>query len=122
MNAENIVEAYEILISLDDYKDSADKANSIYNRYKLEKLKSAKVGDYVFFGAYEQDNNAFNGKEDVEWLVLDIKNEKALVISKYVLHCKQYHKSYSNITWENSSIRTWLNSYFLFIVSCYYAW
>lgn len=78
MDAGNIVEAYEALIALDGYKDSADKANSIYDKYKVEKLKAAKVGDYVFFGAYEQDNNTSNGKEDIEWLVLEVKDGKAL--------------------------------------------
>lgn len=70
------------MVALDGYKDSVDKAGAIYDKYKVEKLKVAKAGDYVFFGAYEQDNNTSNGKEDVEWLVLEVKDGKALVISK----------------------------------------
>ena len=62
MEAGNVVEAYEALVALDGYKDSADKANSIYDQYKVGKLKIAKAGDYVFFGTYEQDNNTSNGK------------------------------------------------------------
>ena len=113
MDAGNIVEAYEALVALDGYKDSADKANSIYDRYKVEKLKTAKVGDYIFFGAYEQDNNTSNGKEDVEWLVLEIKDGKALVISKYALDCQQYNTSYTDVTWETCTLRKWLNSNFI---------
>lgn len=111
MDAGNVVEAYEALVALDGYKDSADKANSIYDQYKVEKLKIAKAGDYVFFGAYEQDNNTSNGKEDVEWLVLEIKDGKALVISKYALVCKPY--SYTDVTWETCSLRKWLNNDFI---------
>ena len=117
MDAGNIIEAYEALVALDGYKDSADKANSIYHeykhKYKVEKLKVAKVGDYVFFGAYEQDNNTSNGKEDIEWLVLEVKDGKALVISKYALDCKQYNTSYTDVTWETCTLRKWLNNVFL---------
>ena len=113
MDAGNIVEAYEALIALDGYKDSADKANSIYDQYKVEKLKVAKAGDYVFFGAYEQDNNTSNGKENIEWLVLEVKDGKALVISKYALDCKQYNTSYTDVTWETCTLRKWLNNDFL---------
>lgn len=113
MDAGNIVEAYEALIALDGYKDSADKASSIYDKYKVEKLKVAKVGDYVFFGAYEQDNNTSNGKEDIEWLVLEVKDGKALVISKYALDCQQYNTSYTDVTWETCTLRKWLNNDFL---------
>lgn len=110
MDAGNIVEAYEALVALDGYKDSADKANSIYDKYKL---KVAKAGDYVFFGAYEQDNNTSNGKEDVEWLVLEVKDGKALVVSKYALDCIQYNTSDTDVTWETCTLRKWLNNDFI---------
>ena len=113
MDAGNIVEAYEALVALEGYKDSTDKANSIYDKYKVEKLKVAKVGDYVFFGAYEQDNNTLNGKEVVEWLVLEVKDGKTLVISKYALDCKQYNTSDTDVTWETCTLRKWLNNDFL---------
>ena len=117
MDAGNIVEAYEALVALDGFKDSTDKANSIYDQYKVEKLveklKVAKTGDYVFFGAYEQDNNTSNGKEDIEWLVLEVKDGKALVISKYALDCKQYNTSYTDVTWETCTLRKWLNNDFI---------
>jgi len=113
MNAGNVVEAYEALVALDGYKDSADKANSIYAQYNVVKLKVAKAGDYVFFGEYEQDNNTANGKEDIEWLVLEVKDGKALVISKYALDCKPYNTSYTDVTWETCTLRKWLNNDFI---------
>ncbi len=85
LNDGKIIDAYESLIALNGYKDSAEKASEIFGQYKIEKLKIAEVGDIVYFGAYEQDNNTSNGKEDVEWIVLAKENEKALVISKYAL-------------------------------------
>ncbi len=114
MDAGKIVEAYEALIALGGYKDSAEKASSIYNEYIVEKRKAAEAGDYVFFGAYEQDNNTSNGEEAIEWLVLDKKDGKILVISKYALNCRQYNTRYtSDITWETCSLRKWLNDTFI---------
>ncbi len=113
MDAGKIVEAYEALIALDGYKDSVAKADSIYEEYISIKLKNAKVGDYVIFGVYEQDNNASNGKEEIEWLVLDVQDGKALVISKYALDCQQYNTSYTIVTWETCILRNWLNNDFI---------
>lgn len=117
MNAGKIIEAYESLIALEGYKDSAEKASAIFDEYKIEKRKLAEIGDYVLFGAYEQDNNTSNGKEDIEWLVLDKKDGKVLVISKYALEMQAYHDDdYAktpNITWETCSLREWLNDSFL---------
>lgn len=113
MNSGNIVEAYEIFIELDDYKDSTEKAYSLYDTYKVEKLKVAKAGDYIFFGSYEQDNNTANGKEDIEWLVLEVKDGKALLISKYALDCKPYNTEHTDVTWATCSLRKWLNDEFL---------
>ena len=70
-------------------------------------------GDIVTFGSYEQDNNPANGAEPIEWQVLDIQSDKALLISRYVIDCKPYHTSLNDITWENCSLRVWLNNEFL---------
>ena len=107
------VKAYETLIDLNGYKDSTEKAKDIYVQYEVGKIKTAKVGEYIVFGAYEQDNNTSNGNEDVEWLVLEKEDDKALVISKYALDCQQYNTSYTNVKWETCSLRKWLNETFL---------
>lgn len=100
--------AYTLLQNL-SYKDSAEKLQSI----KPLLLAKAKPGDTVFFGAYEQDNNTSNGKEDIAWLVLEVKDGKALVVSKYALDCKQYNTSSTNVTWETCTLRKWLNNDFI---------
>ncbi len=117
LNNGKIIDAYESLIALNGYKDSAAKASEIFGQYKIEKkcekLKIAEVGDIVYFGAYEQDNNTSNGKEDVEWIVLAKENEKVLVISKYALDCQKYNSTDTDVTWEKCSLRTWMNGTFL---------
>lgn len=100
--------AYTLLQNL-SYKDSVEKLQSI----KPLLLAKANPGDTVLFGEYEQDNNTSNGKEDVEWLVLEVKDGKALVVSKYALDCKQYNTSNTDVTWETCTLRKWLNNDFI---------
>ena len=58
-----------------------EKAGDVRLQKTKDQLKSIKVGSYINFGAYEQDNDPANGKEDIEWLVLEIKGGKALEIN-----------------------------------------
>jgi len=98
----------------DDNENSDDKNSGDKNteKNKKEELKAVSVGDYIKFGNYEQDNNTENGKEEIEWLVLEVKDGKALVISKYALDCQPYNTS-SKVTWETCALRKWLNNNFL---------
>lgn len=75
-------------------------------------LAELKVGDSYFFGQYEQDGNSGNGTEQIEWIVLKKDGEDALLISKNILDTKPYNGSGGDITWEDSSIRKWLNDDF----------
>lgn len=74
--------------------------------------KKVSVGEVITFGTYEQDNNLGNGSEPIEWLVLAVENGRALLISKYALDAQPYHGEMSSVTWENCSLRTWLNTDF----------
>ena len=71
------------------------------------------VGNEVLFGTYEQDGDIDNGVEDIEWIVLDLEGDKALLLSKYSLEMKEYDEELENNTWEKSTIRSWLNSNFI---------
>ena len=100
IEAKNYVDACDILADLDDYKDCKDKAFSA----KQEMIKNAKTGDTVIFGLYKQEN--------IKWLVLEKNNGRILVISKYILDCKEYNTTYEYATWEVCSLRKWLNNDF----------
>lgn len=79
-----------------------------------EKIRALEINDVFEFGNYEQDGNEENGKEPVEWSVIAKEHDKVLVISNKVLDLKEYYYGYpENVTWENSSLRKWLNSDFL---------
>ena len=112
-NPDNLIEGYEQLIALNGFKDSEAKAAEALAQYKVEQLKNPAVGDIVYFGKYEQDNDASHGAEDIEWIVLTKKEDSYLVISKYALDCKLYNEKYESVTWQTSSLRRWLNDDFL---------
>ena len=80
---------------------------------KFDSLQNIKEHQYIIFGAYQQDNNTANGKENIEWLVLEVKDGKALVISKYALDCNQYNTNEKDVTWETCTLRRWLNNDFI---------
>ena len=107
------VGAYEALSAIDWFKDSEEKMKEIRAKKNLSKMKDVKAGDYITYGAYEQDNDTGNGKEEIEWVVLEVKDNKALVISRYALDCKPYNTQYEGTTWEKCSLRSWLNSNFI---------
>lgn len=74
-------------------------------------LHNVKVGDVITYGHYEQDGDAENGKEPLEWIVLDIDDEtgRVLVLSRYCISCQRFNESGGGVTWKESSIRAWLN-------------
>ena len=70
------------------------------------------VSEIVTFGTYEQDNDTENGAEAIEWIVLDEEDGKTLLVSRYVLDCQLYNTTDTDVTWENCSLRKWLNDDF----------
>ena len=77
------------------------------------KKTSVTVGGNYTYGSYEQDNNTANGKEPIEWIILDKRDDGSLVLlSKYALDAKPYNVDYTDVTWETCSLRAWLNEDF----------
>lgn len=89
-------------------KEAVTKGYS--NSYDFSEVKK---GDVVKFGVYEQDLNYTNGKEAIEWIVLKKTKNSVLLLSKYALDILPYHKDGGSVTWENCSLRKWLNSNFI---------
>lgn len=77
------------------------------------KIKQLEAGDIIVYGSYEQDGDKNNGPEPIEWEVLDVDDNRALLVSRYVLDCQPYNDYYGSITWKYCSLRKWLNSKFL---------
>lgn len=104
-------ESAYILLKDISYKDSKEKCADIKTKYNQILMRKAAVGDKITFGTYEQDNVTSNGTENIEWLVLAKENNKILVISDKALDRQLYDNA--DVTWENCSLRKWLNDSFL---------
>lgn len=66
----------------------------------------------VTFGRYPQIDIKGNSKNPIDWLVLDKQGDKVLLLSKYILDCKCYNDADTSVTWEDCSLRKWLNESF----------
>ena len=106
-------EAYAIYVTLTGYKD-VDKLliedDNIVAAKKALEAREAQftVGNYVTFGEYPQ-TTAGEDMTPIEWLVLARNGNKALLISRYGLDAQPYNIVYTDVTWENCTLRTWLN-------------
>ncbi|MBR6089843.1 MAG: serine/threonine protein kinase, partial [Anaerolineaceae bacterium] len=69
-----------------------------------------RTGDTFTFGRYEQDRNS--GADPIRWRVLTVENGRALVMSLYGLEAIRYNRTYTDVTWETSYLREWLNGEF----------
>ena len=70
-----------------------------------------KVGEYVKFGSYPQNNGS--AREPIEWLVLEVSGNEAFMVSRYGLDCQPYNSAYKDITWAQCDLRRWLKGEFL---------
>ena len=103
--------SYSELLDMEDREDAKkllDAIKAMNPTFLLEKNTS------FVFGEYEQDNDVADGAEPIEWIVLDNNQDenKLVIIAKHVLDCQPYNTVKAEVTWETSSIRSWLNSTF----------
>ena len=91
--------------------DGFGESELLLSQYRFYGLES---GDIVELGNYEQDGNESNGKETIEWIVLESSEKSVVLISKYVIDCVMYHENKdAPAYWESASLRKWLNGEFI---------
>lgn len=115
MNTGDYKQAYQQFVQSKGYKDVDTLLANDENL--LAAAAAARdemftVGNYVTFGTYPQ-TKAGNDETPIEWLVIDRDGDHALLLSRYGLDAQPYHTSYTSITWENCTLRTWLNKDFI---------
>lgn len=68
--------------------------------------------DSIYFGTYEQSSDGTvlgYVDEPIKWRALSKEDGKLLLISDQILDMKPYYTSEVDITWENSTLRSWMN-------------
>ena len=67
--------------------------------------------DNIYFGNYAQTDSTGNTKEPVKWRVLKNADGQLFLLSDQNLDVFQYHTESESVTWETSTMRSWLNGY-----------
>ena len=75
-------------------------------------LSEVSIGDIVSMGKMEIDGDTENGDEDIQWKIVDIQNNKALLVSVNSLCYMAYHNRKADITWQDCTLRQYLNETF----------
>lgn len=106
--------AQEIMISLMNYSGVQINVNQ---RYHVRQILPSRpenpftMGDTFILGHYL--NKHGNLTQPIEWIILGIEESRLLLFSKYAIDHREYHDTiYSNTSWEESTIREWLNTHF----------
>lgn len=69
------------------------------------------IYDYITFGQYPQRDASGDVKEDIVWRVLAVEEEKALLLADKNLDVMPFHTENTEVTWEDCTLRSWLNGY-----------
>lgn len=77
----------------------------------VEITEKSGVGKTLILGSYPQDNS--ESPAGIEWEVIDIIENQALLLSKKCLDTYPYNKIKTETTWQYSDLREWLNNQFL---------
>ena len=69
--------------------------------------------DNIYFGIYQQssDGNSGYNTDPIKWRVLENANSELFLLSDQNLDVFQYHTEEEGVTWETSTMRSWLNGY-----------
>ena len=102
---------YDVDIHTDSRNDGAvpEYEENYVPEYNYEpEYASVPLGSIYTIGSYPQ-----TGRNDpIEWIVVECKDGDALLVSRYALDSVSYHSRSEDVTWETSSIRSWLNGTF----------
>lgn len=115
-NGVTVEDKYPLFLNQDRYEMTDESGTFVYLKESdaTMKLSNAFVGSEIELGTYEQDNVAEDGTEPIKWIVADKSaiDGYVILVSYYGLDVQQYHNEDVDITWENCSLRKWLNEDF----------
>ncbi len=74
------------------------------------KRKNLKIGDEFYYGTYP--NEFLSKGKKVLWKVLNIQDDKALIICSDTINGQKFHNSDGSAIWRDCTLRKWLNNDF----------
>jgi len=77
------------------------------------RIRNAQVGDTIHFGTVSfTDYWGGSFSDDIGWRVLAVEDGRVLIVSEDVVDMRPYNDADEATTWEQCSLRQWLNSNF----------
>ena len=110
-SAKKYDEAYVIYAQIVGYKNVNEIIKNDADIAAAKRMPYKKTGSVVTFGTYPQTTSSAKNAP-IEWIVLDVQGNKALLISKYGLDARPYNTGFADVTWETCTLRIWLNNDF----------
>ena len=97
------------------YSTQEEASIELDNKVKSILGKNYKVGDTVKLGIYDKFADGSGNDKDIEWEVIKIDedNQRILLRCIMIIDGQPYNKVAEETTWENCSLRKWLNEDFL---------
>ena len=91
-------------------KETTERALNPSVRVGIKEQDKKTSYNVVKFGKYDM---SIGTSGDIEWLVVDGNDTAYLLVSRYILDCKNYNDSDKEVIWNSSTLNQWLNNYFL---------
>ena len=82
-------------------------------KYRRMKMNDATYtdSDSSYYQWSDPDTYHYFKYEPIKWRVLEVNGNQAFLLSDIALDDQKYNTEYENITWETSTLRSWLNGY-----------
>ena len=105
--------AWLLFQKISGFKDSSSHIKNLEENDFLLPFRLLPKGSVVQFGTFETDGESSNGKEKLNWIILDRIDDEVLLISEDILLSRAYNPvPFAEITWEKCDLRSYLNNDF----------
>ena len=94
--------------------DSNGDINLSGDKYRRMKKSDAtfEISGYDYYYSWKDSSSYHYFKyEPIKWRVLDVNGTDAFLLADRALDDQSYNKEWVSVTWEKSTMRSWLNGY-----------
>lgn len=107
---------YNILQNATDWDENNDITINGEHYRRMTKEDATNKGNkkddnYNYYEWSDSTTYHYFKYEPIKWRVLNISGKKAFLLSDVVLDDQKYNLKKASVTWETSTIRSWLNGY-----------
>ena len=102
---------YSTLETADWQDDQVSVEGGEYVRINAEDAVTASLDREQHYRWEDLEEWHYFLKEPVRWRVLSVEGDQALLLADRLMDCRPFNEEEEGVTWETSTIRSWLNGY-----------